>query len=307
MNLALVSGSSQARELLATVPAVANESFCTVSAGWQEFEGEFEELGLGIGNAPVDLHLHARAEDMFHHYPALRDAHARRQALVQDAERYYQLRLGFAMDAALALWEEEGESPLLHQNRLEAVRVLRSLDRQHLRRLQLLYEAFVAQLDGETASAVARERGAIAHELARCSTVLLCGGHVTVLLNRLRLFELGPLLATRQVVAWGAGAMVCAGRVVLFHDHGPLGPRHPAFLDQGLGLAPSVVVLPGARRRLALAQRQRMGLLSRRVAPAQALLLEGDAQVLVEDGKVRGGRSLHRLSASGRVVKVRAS
>jgi hypothetical protein len=50
-----------------------------------------------------------------------------------------------------------------------------------------------------------------------------------------------------------------------------------------------------------------MGLLSRRVAPAQALLLEGDAQVLVEDGKVRGGRSLHRLSASGRVVKVRAS
>lgn len=303
-SLVLASGPSQLPTLLNTGGSSV-ASVCIISAGWQEFEGEYEDMNFRPASDAVDLRLYARAEALFQRHPSLREAHGRRQMLVQEAERYYQLRLGFAMDAALALWDEAGNSALLHHNRLDCVRALRTLDRQHLRRMQEIYKAFFKQIDEQCARAIARQREAIAKELERHPIVLLAGGHVAVLLNRLRLFDLAPILRQRRLVAWGAGAMLCGARVLLFDDSGALGPRHPAFYDLGLGLAPSVVALPAARRRLALSLAPRMGLLARRTAPAQALLLEGEAQVFVDNGRVGGGHGLHRLSASGRVVKVR--
>jgi hypothetical protein len=46
---------------------------------------------------------------------------------------------------------------------------------------------------------------------------------VAVLVNRLRLFGLGDLVADKTVFAWSAGAMAVSERVVLFHDDPPQG------------------------------------------------------------------------------------
>jgi peptidase E len=59
--------------------------------------------------------------------------------------------------------------------------------------------------------------------LAASHAVLIAGGHIAVLLNRLRLFDLSAVLRERPVFGWSAGAMVLTSRIVLFHDSPPRG------------------------------------------------------------------------------------
>jgi hypothetical protein len=99
-----------------------------------------------------------------------------------------------------------------------------------------------------------------------------------VLLNRLRLLGLEPLLRTRPVFAWSAGAMALGERVVLFHDTPPQGPGHPEVLDAGLGLFRGLTPLPHGDVRLRLEERNRVAFFAQRFAPSALTLLdEGSA------------------------------
>ncbi len=69
--------------------------------------------------------------------------------------------------------------------------------------------------------------------------MLIAGGHVAVLLNRMRLFRLGEELAKKPLIAWSAGAMALSERIVLFHHHAPQGRRDAELLDAGLGIVPA--------------------------------------------------------------------
>jgi peptidase E len=121
------------------------------------------------------------------------------------------------------------------------------------------------------------QREDIARLLANVDALAIAGGHVAVLANRLRLFDVLALSGERPVIAWSAGAMACAERIVLFHDHPPFGSGHAQVLDQGLGLAEGLVFLPHARRRLDLGNAERVGMLARRMAPRAAIVLEDGA------------------------------
>src|SRR5690606_41913723 len=63
--------------------------------------------------------------------------------------------------------------------------------------------------------------------LDNVETVVITGGNVAILINRLRLFGLGNMLKAKNVVAWSAGAMALCDRIVLFHDNPPQGRRNP--------------------------------------------------------------------------------
>jgi hypothetical protein len=69
---------------------------------------------------------------------------------------------------------------------------------------------------------------------------------------------------------------------------------------RGLGLVPGVVALPSAHRRLRMDDHAAMGLLARRFAPADCLVLEaGDRVDLAEDGALPSGAAV--LGADGRI------
>src|SRR5437764_598914 len=74
--------------------------------------------------------------------------------------------------------------------------------------------------------------------IRRTSALAIAGGHVAVLLNRLRLFGILALAEGRTIIAWSAGAMAVSDRIVLFHDSPPQGPGNPEVLGAGLGLFP---------------------------------------------------------------------
>jgi hypothetical protein len=81
------------------------------------------------------------------------------------------------------------------------------------------------------------------------------------------------------VIAWSAGAMALADRIVLFHDRSPQGPGHAEVYGSGLSLVRDVVLLPHARARLLLDDMARMAVFARRFAPARCVPLEAGTRI----------------------------
>ena len=127
-----------------------------------------------------------------------------------------------------------------------------------------------------------RDSTEIAKRLDGAAGLAIAGGHVAVLVNRLRLFGVLELLGDRPVVAWSGGAMVCAERIVLFHDRPPQGRGDSEVIDRGLGLARGVVLFPHARRRLDLDDPVRLQIMALRFAPARCVTLDDRACFLFD-------------------------
>jgi hypothetical protein len=219
----------------------------------------------------------------------------------------YRRRLDHAMAALRELWEETGDSPVLDQERRAALRALKTLDREHLRRIRLVHDHFERTWAPGARPVVAEHRDELAAMIGPARAVLVAGGHVEVLLNRMRLFGLGELLADRAVVAWSAGAMALSQRVVLFHDHPPQGAGNAEVADVGLGLCPGIIALPHARSRLRLGDPRRVALFARRFAPARGVTLDAGSRLLWEDGRLVEAVESARLMQRGALRPVKPS
>ncbi|MBS0396518.1 MAG: hypothetical protein JSR54_18005, partial [Proteobacteria bacterium] len=81
-----------------------------VTAGWQEREGEIEELRAHVGQPVVDLGLYARAEHVYAEDAPLASAARERQQRLQELQDHYRLRLRALMAAVEELAPAPGES-----------------------------------------------------------------------------------------------------------------------------------------------------------------------------------------------------
>ena len=154
---------------------------------------------------------------------------------------------------------------------------------------------------------MARERDALRTTIEGCGAIGIAGGHVAVLLNRLRLFGLVDLFAGKTLITWSAGAMVVADRIVLFHDSPPQGAGHAEVLDTGLGLGPKLLPLPHAASRLRLDDRLRTSLFARRFAALTCVPLDTGSRVDWDGSRWRAARGTTRLPRTGRVREMRAA
>ncbi|MEZ5458137.1 MAG: hypothetical protein R3E65_02025 [Steroidobacteraceae bacterium] len=227
----------------------------SITAGWQEREGELDELRGHVRADVVDLGVYQRTEDIFSSDRGLRLAHRARQAALQELQELYALRLRHAKDAARELFDKPGDSAALRRARRQAVAALRRLDRTHLAMIRNTHAQFEQQWTPAERPAVAHARAQLLAAIAPAQAILLAGGHVAVLLNRLRLLGAERWLGTRPLVAWSAGAMALAPAVVLFHDRPPQGGANAEVFDLGLGLLRRVLPLPHAQSRLRLLTR----------------------------------------------------
>ncbi|MEZ4359253.1 MAG: hypothetical protein R3B48_03670 [Kofleriaceae bacterium] len=271
-----------------------------ITAGLQERESEATAIPE-LGVPAINLTLHARGEDIFAKDRELAAAYKARQTRLRLMQDFYRTRLDHANLAARAISVRHVDEELLAEEGAASIGMIRRLDEDHLERCHHVHAEFVSRWQPASRPHVARHRGEVAAILARTSAVVLAGGHVAVLLNRLRLLELGPLLASRTVVGWSAGAMVLTDRVVLFHDHPPYGPPVAEVLDLGLGLAPALVVLPNPRLRLRLDDTARVTYLAQRFAPATCVALDHGNSVEIEGGCVAGGSEAQLLRSDGSV------
>lgn len=275
-----------------------------ISAGWQEAEGDIADVQEATGLPLEDLCLYQRAESLFAEEPSMAAAYRERQDRLIEQQRLYRLRLKPLAQAARNVWRCAGDPDVLAAEKRHAIAQLRALDRHHLHRTESIHREFDTRYGGGTNGRLVEHITEIREILSRCRAVILTGGNVTVLLNRLRLFDLAPLIAPLPVVGWSAGAMVLAERIVLFHDRAPQGRREPEILGAGLDLAGGCIVLPDAERRLRRGDRSRMATFSRRFAPDTCFALDSGALLRRDADTVTAAHSVRRLRHDGRFVQV---
>lgn len=257
----------------------------TITAGWQERESDDAELHAHLGRRSCNLRLYDRAERVFHRDRDLAAAHHDRQRRLRELQDLYNVRLDHAMAAAHELLRRPGQSDLLQAERAAAIAAVRDLDARHLERVREIHAEMEARWRPIERESVQAERRDIEAALRDGVALAIAGGHVAVLLNRLRLFGLAELAGALPVVAWSAGAMVVSERIVLFHDQPAHGMGHAEVLETGLGLCADIVPLPHARRRLQLDEPVRVALFATRFAPAACVPMNEGARVdLGDDG-----------------------
>ncbi len=274
-----------------------------VTAGWQEREQEDQDLDEHLGHRVVNLLLYERGERVFERDADLFAAHRERQDRLRELRDLYGRRLLHALAAARELLGLDGDSDLLERERREAIAAVRDLDRHHLDEIGKIHGAFERRWRPARRAAIRRERDDLAAVLAGVEALAVAGGHVAVLLNRLRLFGVLELVGARPILAWSAGAMALAERIVLFHDSPPQGAGNAEVLEAGLGLINGLLPFPHARRRLRLDDPARVALLARRFAPARCIALDG-GDGLAYDGSWRTLAPLRLLREDGAIQRV---
>jgi len=247
----------------------------TVTAGWQEREPDDAELAALLGGRAVNLGLYRRWLDVQDRDPEY-FAGARRLAdTLAELQDLYLLRLDYALRAVYAVQRRSASGDAVP----DAVAAVRELDTGHLRRVNGARLEFFEQLAPHDRPVIAGHRAEVSAALADAAALIVTGGHVGVLAEVLHLFNVAAALNGAPVIAWSAGAMALADRIVLFHDRSPQGPGHAEVYGSGLSLLRDVVLLPHARARLLLDDTTRMAVFARRFAPARCVPLEAGTRI----------------------------
>jgi hypothetical protein len=302
---AIVLGPQRRPTLGAVVRALGSDGpFGTITAGWQEREADDGELSALLSGRDVNLGLYRRWLDVQDADPEYAAGERRLQGTLAELQDVYLLRLDYALQAVYALQSRSGQDWLLAGGVTEAIAAVRELDAAHLHRVNEVRGEFFQRWQPHDRPAIAGHRAAVAAILADSAALIVAGGHVGVLADVLHLFNVAASLQSRAlgwpVIAWSAGAMALADRIVLFGDRSPQGPGHPEIYGSGLSVLRDVVLLPHARARLLLHDTARMAVFARRFAPARCILLDNGTRldqgsdgtwppgtrVLAEDGHV---------------------
>lgn len=272
-----------------------------ISAGWRHDEARDEPLREAVRRPVHNLRIYAAFRHLERESPELVSAYTRKQEELRHLKEHYRTAIVPAMKACQALYlgRKDPGCPWFQQ----AVANLREIDDIFLREVDRLHRRFDEETGPRWHPRVRGMVDTMREVLDRCDAVLIAGGHVGVLRNRLAFFGFDQWLQGRRLIAWSGGAMCISERVLLFHDHTNWGVGIAEYLDRGLGLLPGVVFLPHARARLDLEADDNVAILARRLAPRLALGLENGAVLrgpdLVPTG--RPGAAL-RLREDGRVV-----
>ena len=277
----------------------------TVTAGWQEREPDDGELTKLLGARDVNLRLYRRWLDVADRDPAFAAGERRLAGVLEELQDLYQLRLDHALRAVYAVQRRSGSDRLRAGVLAEAIEAVRELDAGHARRVGGVRAEFYQALRPHDRPVIAGHRAEVARVLGDAAVLVIAGGHVGVLADCLHLFNVAAALRS-PVIAWSAGAMALAERIVLFHDRSAHGPGHPEVYGSGLSVVRDVVPLPYARARLLLDDAPRMAVFARRFAPARCVLLENGTRVDT-DGEGGWPPGTRVLGADGHVITLEAA
>jgi len=270
--------------------------FTTVTAGWQEREPDDGELRALLGGQAVNLSLYARWLDVQERDPEYAAASRALEGVLGELAEEYLLRLDYALQAVYALQRRTSGSALA-----SAVAAVRSLDASHLEHVNEVRGEFFDRVRPHDRPVIASHRSAVAELLGSAAALVVAGGDVGVLTEVLHLFNVAAMLRS-PVIAWSAGAMALADRIVLFGDRSASGPGHPEVYASGLSVVRDVVLLPHAKARLLLDDAPRMGVFAQRFAPALCVPLEAGTRLELSDVSASLPAGTRALGEDGHVT-----
>jgi hypothetical protein len=250
-----------------------------ISAGWEEDESQDDWVGQQISNELVNLQLFARAEAVFSEDVEMFQLLRERQDRLRELRSAYNLRCDHLIAAARELKLKIRSEMGLDAEWNSAMRMIRRLDREYVARTRKVCQQFDQRLKIGRRPQVARHRQEIQTQLKDVEALLIAGGHVPILLNRLNIFGVPRSAPDLPIVAWSGGTMAIGKRIVFFHDSPPQGPGNAEVLRAGLGLYDGVLPLPHAKTRLKLDDPLRVSLFACRFAPDRCVVMNSDTQL----------------------------
>jgi hypothetical protein len=269
-----------------------------VRAGYQERENEDAETIAALGVPAINLTLHARGTEVFRESADYTAAYHARQQRLRHMQAFYRTRLERTEDAAKKISVRYVEPELLAQEEKVSVDVFRHIDNDHVERCQAVRAAFDQAWPSDRVPALVKHRREIRELMDETTALVIAGGHVASLHNRLQMFDVLANNTNKPIVAWSAGAMVLTDRIVLFHDYPPYGSDIAQVLEPGAGLVSGFVVLPDARRRINLEAKFGIQQFARRMAPATCVAMDHGARLITEDDDIRFAKAI-RLTTTG--------
>lgn len=285
MKIVLLGAQRPVPSLAQAVEALGlSGPYALASAGWQEYEEEDDEIEEQLKGRVMNLRLHHRGELVFSSDGDFHAAYRARQERLRQYQDLYRVRLEHAQLAAAGVLRRRVDPELVEQEEEACIQAIRALDAQHLARCRDQHVQFDRKWKPSERHVVERHRKELQSMLGDAQALLIAGGHVAVLLNRLKLFDIAGMIEDRVVIAWSAGAMAISDRVVLYHDSPPQGRPIAEVLDTGVGLCPDVVPLTNPDRRLNIQDKERVANYARRFAPALCMALGKGARV-THDGQ----------------------
>lgn len=245
-----------------------------ITAGWETEELEDQDLQSAIGIKAINLRLFVRTEQLFHDDPELIQLLKARQDELRHLREVYNDRLDHLLSVARKVIRRKDDLIDLDAERESSIEMVRQLDQQYLQRTSEIIDSYEQRLQIADRPLVAANRQEIRRILDQVDAILISGGHVAVILNRLKIFG---ILETHQhlpVIAWSGGTMALSHQIVFFHDSPPQGPGSPEVLRAGMSLFQDVLPLPDARSRLNLDDRARVELFARRFNRFQCVIFD---------------------------------
>ncbi len=287
-----------------TLAATDDRPVALVSAGWEEREAEDHEFRDHVQRTVINLQVWARVERIFERDRELLTAMRHRHDTLRRVQELYRLRLQGAMEPTRELLRRPGDDQWLAAERHDALVMLQGIDSQHVARVAQVHAEFEQRWLPTERTSVQRERRDLQKKLTDVSCLCIAGGHIAVLLHRLRLFDVLAMHGDRPVIAWSAGAMALCERIVLFHDTPPQGSACAEVMEAGFGLVPDLVALPHAKMRLDAADERNVQLFARRFAPALCVLLDEGARIDWNGSRWSAVPTTNRLTEDGWVEEV---
>lgn len=276
-----------------------------ITAGWQTDEQQDHDVKRAAGGPCINLHLFARTEQLFAEDRELIQKLRDRQDELRHLRNVYNERLSHLLKAARQVIRRQSDHVDLDVERESAIEMVRQLDRQYYVRTSQIIDRYENILRIAERPLVVAHREEIADILSHTSALVITGGHVAIILNRLRIFGVLDVNPTLPIVAWSGGTMALAEQVVFYHDSPPQGPGNPEVLRAGMGEFADILPLPHADSRLKLGDRTRVELFARRFERFNCVLFDEHTILERVDGHWAsvGQNPARRLDRDGCVVE----
>lgn len=276
-----------------------------ITAGWETEEQQDHEIRQAVDGEVINLKLFARTEQLFQDDPELIQQLQHRQDELRLVRDVYNERLSHQSKATRWLFHHRPPNIDLSDERESAIAMFRLLDQQHFGHACRIIDRYEERLQTHARPLVVEHRNDLASILSRCGLLLIAGGHVAIIINRLSIFGILELTPQIPVIAWSGGAMALSERVVVFHDSLPQSLKDAEVLRPGMGVFGGVLPLPDARTRLDLTDRIRIEMFARRFTQYQSVIFDEHTMLQRHERRWRDytdGRAA-RLDEHGNIVE----
>ena len=273
------------------LPEIIHEQYpdarlAVISAGWRHEEAQLRPLARDLQRPLELLPLYQWFDELGKTEPALSNEHARRQKKIKSYKDAYRLRLQYGMEFLEAIRKKHHHSPELFTEDVRyAQESIQKIDMDAIERIGRIRDSFPNLTQPWLHPSAISFHEEIKETLDNCDVLLITGGHVAILRNRMFFFGCQHLLEEfldqgKTIIAWSAGAMSLCEQIVLYYDDPPDGAGIAEVLDTGLGIIPRAIFFPHAQQRLHTNDTKRIRDLAQRFSQHKCFALEKETHLM---------------------------